>query len=162
MDLKNSIEAILYASREPVSLADMAIILREDRETVSRALRSLISDYRKRDSALRIARTGIRYKLQLKEEYYEIAMPVAEPEFSQKEVAVLGFIASNPDVRRGLLRDFFGENYMEPVNSLRRAGMIRSAKYRNTELFSVTKKFYKHFHVSKEQIEDLSDGETEQ
>ncbi len=162
MDLKSSIEAILYASKEPVSLNDISIILKEGKDAVAKALRSLISDYRKRNGALRITRTGIRYKMQLRDEFYDIALPVAEPEFSQKEVSILGFIASNPEVRRGLLRDYFGEKYAEPVQRLKRAGMIKSEKYRNTELYSVTKKFYKHFNVSREQIENISDGDTEQ
>lgn len=162
MDLKSSVEALLYASKDPVSISDMAIILKEDKEAVSKAVRSLISDYRKRKSALKIARLGIRYKMELREEYHDIALPVAEPEYSQREMAILGFIASNPDVRRGILRDFFGEKYMEPVARLRRDGFIKSEKYRNTELYTVTKKFFKHFNISKEQIENISDGEEEQ
>ncbi len=162
MDLKSSVEALLYASKEPVSISDMAIVLREDREAVAKALRSLVSDYRKRKTALKIARTGIRYKMELREEYHDIAIPVAEPEFSQKEMAVLGFIASNRNVRRGLLREYFGERYMDQVSRLRKEGLIRSEKYRNTELYSVTKKFYRHFNVSREQIENISDGDTEQ
>lgn len=160
MDLKSSVEALLYASKDPISVADMAVMLQEDRESIGKALRSLINEYRKRDTALKVARSGIRYKIELREEYHDIALPVAEPEFSQKEMAVLGFIASNPDARRGLLRDYFGEKYMDQVTRLRKEGLIRGEKWRNTELFSVTKKFYKHFNVSKEQIENISDSDT--
>lgn len=162
MDLKSSVEAILYASKAPISINDVAILLKEDRNSVARALRSLITDYRKRSTALKIVRTGIRYKMQLKDEFYEIALPVAEPEFSQKEVDILGFIASNPQVMRGVIREYFGERYIDSIIHLKRTGMIKSEKYRNTELFSVTKKFYKHFSVSKEQIENISDSDVEQ
>lgn len=162
MELKSSVEALLYASKDPVSITDMAIILKEDKEAVAKALRSLTSEYNRRKSSLMISRSGIRYKMELRDEYHDIAFPVSEPEYSQKELSILGFIASNPGIRRGLLRDFFGEKYMEPVMKLKKDGLIKSDKYRNTELYNVTKKFYKHFNVSQEQIEDMAEGEKEE
>ncbi len=154
MDLKSSVEALLYASKEPISVSDISMITGATKEEVSKALKSLIREYSKRETSLRISRTGVRYKIQLKDEYHDIVMGVAEPEFSQEETRMLGLIASNSDVIRGVLRENFGQDYDQIVEKLKRAGFIKSRKYRNTELFRVTRKFYSHFHVSSDDIQE--------
>lgn len=162
MDLKSSVEALLYASKEPISVSDISMITGASKEDVGKALRSLIREYSKRETSLRISRTGIRYKIQLKDEYHDIAMGVAEPEFSQEETRMLGLIASNSDVIRGVLRDNFGPDYDQMVEKLKKAGLIRSRKYRNTEIFRVTRKFYSHFHLSHQDIEEAQKDITDE
>jgi segregation and condensation protein B len=159
MDLRGRIEAILYASEHPVSVSDMAQILNEDQNLVNRELRKLSRSLDERNSALCVKRSGIRYKIQLRKEYLETVIPVAEPEFRSDELLLITYIAAHPDCKRGDLRNNFGEDYAETVEKFLKLGLINSAKYRNTELYRITKKFYSYFNISENDIrQTIKDG----
>ncbi len=156
MDLRLSVEALLFASREPLSVLDISLLLGADKTSVGRALRSLIAEYRKRDGSITISRVGISYRMQLKKEYADIALPVAETEFSQRELSFLGYIAANEGVLRGNLKKRFQKDFQEILTKLRKAGMVRTEKYRNTERLFTTKRFFKYFGIKPQNISRIS------
>ncbi len=39
------------------------------------------------------------------------------------------------------------------IHSLKRTGFIKSIKYRNTEIYELTNKFYKYFNMEKNKIQ---------
>ena len=155
MDLKSRIEALLYATEYPLSVSDISIMLMVDKDDITRSMKQLIKEYGKRETALAIVRSGFRYKMQLKDQYVEDVMPVTEREFSKVELNILGYIAANPDCKKGDLSDSFGDRYREVVDNLKKKRLISSKKYRNTELYRVSRKFYSYFNVKKEKLESL-------
>ncbi len=155
MDVKLAVEALLFASKEPMSVGDMSIPLNEDKETVSKALRSLIKDYASRDTALRIAKIGIRYKMEVKDEYVEVAEPVSQPEFPKESQELLSMILTSDGLLRGEVTRRFGDSAEKLISDLKASRIITSEKYRNTEIFRIGKNFYKYFNVSREKVNDL-------
>ena len=160
MDLRARIEAILYASEHPVSISDMAQILNEDQNLVTKELRKLSRSLDERNSALYVKRSGIRYKIQLRKEYLETVIPVAEPEFRSEELLIITYIAAHPNCKRGDLRTNFGEDYGEAVEKFSKLGLISSEKYRNTDLYRITKKFYSYFNISENDIQKTIRNDT--
>lgn len=158
MNLKLSIEALLFASKEPMSINDIAIILRDSKENVSRALRSLSRDYSARETCLRIARSGIRYKMALKDDFVETALSVSEPEFPKEATEILSFIISSKTPMRGEIKRKFGDEAEKWLNDLKRRKIISSEKFRNTEIYSAGKYFYRYFDVSKKALDELVDS----
>jgi len=155
MDIKPRVEALLYATESPISISDMAIMLSADKDDVIKALKKLNREYNKNNSALEVVRNGFRYKLQLRKEYVQDVRSVSEREFTGQELQTLGFVAMNPDSKKGDLKINVGTRYPEYVESLKRKGMIYSRKFRNTELYNVTKKFYEYFDISKGKLQSL-------
>ncbi len=155
MDIKPRVEALLYATETPISISDMALMLSSNKDLVMKALKKLTREYNSNNSALEIMRNGFRYKLQLRKEYVQDVQSVSEREFSSTELQTLGYIAANSDTKKGDLKLAVGWRYMEQVESLKRKGMIYSRKYRNTELYNVTKKFYEYFDISKGKLHSL-------
>lgn len=155
MDIKPRVEALLYATETPISISDMSIMLSTDKEEVLKALKKLTREYNSKNSALEIMRNGFRYKLQLREEYVQDVRSVSEREFNPQELQTLGYIAMNPDSKKGDLKLNVGLHYLEFVDSLKKKGMIYSRKYRNTELYNVTKKFYEYFDISRGKLHSL-------
>ena len=155
MDIKPRVKALLYATESPISISDMAIMLSVDKEDVMKALRKLTREYNSNNSALEIMRNGFRYKLQLRKQYVQDVRSVSEREFTGPELQTLGFIAMNPDSKKGDLKINIGLHYPEFVESLKKKGMIYSRRYRNTELYNVTKKFYEYFDISKGKLHSL-------
>jgi chromosome segregation and condensation protein ScpB len=158
MNLKLAVEALLFASQEPMSVGDMSIPLKEDRDAVSKALRSLMKDYSSRETALRIAKIGIRYKMEVKEEYVEIAEFVSMPEFPKEAQELLSMVIRSDGILRGEVTRRFGERAERILSDLKKHKIIVSEKYRNTEIFRIGKNFYKYFKVSREQFSDMLDS----
>ena len=155
MDLKLAVEALLFASQEPMSVVDMSIPLNEEKDAVSKALRSLIKDYSSRETALRIAKIGIRYKMEVKEEFVDIAEPVSMPEFPKEAQELLSMVITANGLLRGEVTKRFGEKTERILSDLKKSKIIVAEKYRNTEIFRIGKNFYKYFKVSKEQVSDM-------
>lgn len=153
MNLEEKVEAILYASENPLSVNDMAMVLGEDKDMVMKALKVLIRDYRKRTTSLDIVRTGIRYKLQLKNEYSDLVTPVSKREISNLELRILGFVAANTDCLRGDIIQHFGERSRSPLEGLVHRKFLNARKYRNTEQYSVTREFYRYFNIGRKDLE---------
>lgn len=156
MELGEKIEAVLYASENPLSADDIAFALREDRIAVANALKKLIRDYKSRKTSLCIVRTGIRYKLQLKNEFSDIVIPVAKREMDSTEVEILGFVAANKGCKRGDIIQKFGERSRETLQRLKSRKFLSAKKYRNTELFSVTKEFFHYFNIDRKSLDRLA------
>ncbi len=154
MNLASRIEAILYASREPISISSIAEILGEGKTEVTRELRKLVKSYESRESALVILRTGRNYKMELRKEFRELVIPVSEPEFAPLEIDVISFIASHEGCSRTDLRRKFSSRFIEPVDRFRKEKMIAVEKKGNAEVFRVTKRFYTHFGVTPAEVKD--------
>ncbi len=154
MDLDEKVEAILYASESPMSVADIAMVLGENKDEIMKVMKSLIKSYRKRKTSLDIVRTGIRYKMQLKNEFSEIVTPVSKREISNLELKILGFVAANPECMRGDIVSHFGDRSRSPLEGLVHRKFLNARKYRNTELYSVTKEFYRYFNIDRKELEN--------
>ncbi len=153
MSLEEKVEAILYASENPLSIADIATVLSENKDEVMKALKALIKDYRKRPTSLDIVRNGIRYKMQLKNEFSDLVTPVSKREISNLELRILGFVAANPQCMRGDIVQHFGDRGRAPLEGLVHRKFLSARKYRNTELYSVTREFYRYFNINKSELE---------
>lgn len=158
MTLKLSVEALLFASKEPMSINDISIIVKDTKENVSKALRSLIRDYSSRETCLRITRAGIRYKMALKDEFVDTALAVSEPEFPREATEILSFILSSKSPMRGEIKRKFGDEAERWLIDLKRRKIITSEKFRNTEIYSAGRNLYKYFDVSKKTLNEMIDS----
>ncbi len=160
MNLTAKIEAILYASENPISVLFISEILGEDKANVSRELHKLVKAYNSRDTSLTITRIGKNYKIELKKEYNDVVVPVSQPEFSPSELEVITYIASREKCMKSDLRKRFGNRFQEPVDKFRKAHLIMARHEGRAEIFSVTRRFYSYFGITPKEIEDaLKPGE---
>ena len=152
MTISARIEALLYASENPLSVVEIASILNEEHSIVRKELQKLIRKSGDENSGLFIAKIGNRYKLTVKKEYQDIVGPVSASELNRTDLKVAGMIATRERTIKGDLRRSLGDRYITSVKTLKEKGLITGKKERNTETFSVTPKFYKYFNVRKEEF----------
>ncbi|MCL4332324.1 MAG: SMC-Scp complex subunit ScpB [Candidatus Thermoplasmatota archaeon] len=152
MNLGSKIEAILYASKDPISVSSVADLLGEEKDSVAKELRKLKKSYESRDSALTITRTGKGYKLELRKNFIDLVIPVSDPEFTPSEIDVITFIASRGSCMKTDLRRRFGARFVEPLEKFRREKLVNMRKERNAEIYSVTKHFFTYFQVSPDEV----------
>lgn len=152
MTISARIEALLYASDNPLSIVEIASVLNEEHSVVRKELLKLIKKLSEETSGLFIAKIGNRYKLTVKKEYQDIVGPVSASELNRTDLKVAGIIATRERTIKGDLRRSLGDRYITSVKTLKEKGLITGKKEGNTESFSVTPKFYKYFNVKKEEF----------
>jgi segregation and condensation protein B len=152
MELRGKIEAILFATEEPIGIVEISSILMADSEEVKKELNKIIKEYKKSEQPMEVIITGKKYRMGLKPEYREVAYPVAKKEINGDEMEAMTIILNGEKVMRGALREKFGERADKIVTNLKKMGFVKSEKYRNTEIYQLTNKFYKYFGVNKNQI----------
>jgi segregation and condensation protein B len=149
VDIQKKIEAILFAAEEPVGLTELSSILLEDQSVVKKELRKLIKEYSERDTSITISTLGKKYRMILKSDYSDIVKDVSKPELTNEQIKLLTLILNKDKTMKGEVREKFKVQSDFLIHSLKKGGFIKSLKYRNTEIYQLTGKFYKYFNIEK-------------
>ncbi len=161
MGIDEKLEALLFASEEPLSLTELSSILLESQDEVKKSLKRLIKSYESRNTSIVISVTGKKYKMTLKSEFNEVVSPVATPELSKEELKALTLIVNSKKAMKGEVNEKLHKRADAVITNLKKLGFIKSEKYRNTEIYKLTGKFYKYFNVKKGVQLDTTKGEEE-
>ncbi|MGP6220687.1 SMC-Scp complex subunit ScpB [Caldiplasma sukawensis] len=145
-EVEKKVEAILFASGYLMQVNEIASICGEDSEDVGKAIKKLTKEYAKRDTSIEIKKVGKKYRMELKDEYKNIAMQVARPEIDHDGLKLLSVINSGIDTV-GRVKDAVGKNFELALMKVREMGFIKLEKYRNTEKIILTRKFYSYFNI---------------
>lgn len=131
MDIKEAtmaIEAILFASGEPVPVERIAEVLELDKPTAIKLLLSLGDKLENADSALQIVRMEDKFQLCSKKQFGDVirrAMDMRKnAPLSQASLEVLAIIAYNQPVTKSFLEQVRGVDCSGVVNSLSVKGLI--------------------------------------
>ena len=149
LQLKAAIEAILFASGDPVSAERIALILDSDRDTILQLGRELAEEYETRRRGIRLVRLGDALQLHSAPEYaLEITRALEQrraPRLSQASLEVLAIVAYFQPVTRAYIEQMRGLDSSYTVGVLTDRGLIepcghleavgRPTLYRTTDLF---------------------------
>ena len=127
-ELKAAIEAVLFASGEPVTLSRMAEALELDAETTLRLLEDLANEYAMRGGGLRILKLDNSYQMSTAPAY---AQPVRRAldlrrntPLSQAAMEVLAIVAYNQPVTRAFVDQVRGVDCGAVMQGLSAKGLI--------------------------------------
>jgi segregation and condensation protein B len=143
------IEAILFASGDPVSEDRLCEVTEIDRTTLSGLMAELSERYRDADRGIRIVKLNQSYQLCTKTEYESYIKRALEIKrntpLSQAAMEVLAVIAYNEPVTKGFVEQVRGVDSSQTVNNLVEKGLVEEAGrldvpgrpilYRTTEHF---------------------------
>ena len=147
--LKRAIEAILFASGDPVSIQRIALVLDSDPDAVLSAGMELAEEYERGERGIRLVRLNDSLQLHSAPEYaLEITRALEQrraPKLSQASLEVLAIVAYFQPVTRAYIEQMRGLDSSYTVGVLTDRGMIepcghleavgRPTLYRTTELF---------------------------
>lgn len=143
------IEAILFASGEPVELDKIAEASGIEAEIVTRLINQLNDRYEENESALNIVRLGNSYQLATRKEFGDYIKSALENKrktpLSPAAMEVLTIIAYNQPVTKGFIEQVRGVDSSSVVNSLVEKKLLEEAgridvpgkpiAYRTTDTF---------------------------
>lgn len=122
------LEAMLFASGDPIDASKLAEVLDIDIETVTKMLGYLGASYDERESGLMLIRVDNKYQICTREEHSEEVRKLLEirknTPLSNAAFEVLAIIAYNKTVTKSFIEQVRGVDCSGPVSSLVQKGLI--------------------------------------
>ncbi len=149
IEMKHAIEAILFASGEPVSAERISLVLDSDKDTVLEAGLELAEEYEKERRGFRVVRLNDSLQLHSAPEHATVITRALEqrraPKLSQASLEVLAIVAYFQPVTRAYIEQMRGLDSSYTVSVLAERGLIepcghleavgRPTLFRTTDLF---------------------------
>ena len=160
--LRGSLEALLFAAGEPLSVAKLAEIMQLDKPQVWELLSLLERDYEDEKRGLYLRKVAEGYQLCTKEQHYELIKQLArsqEMKLSNAAMETLAIIAFKQPVTRSEMEAIRGVKVDGVVNTLLEYGLISEAGRKDSIghpiLYGTTDKFLITFGLNS--LKDLPD-----
>lgn len=155
-NLKNILEALLFAAGDPISTRELAESLDVDRGDVMRALDELAQEYAQQMRGIRLVFMDDKVQMSTREMYAptveDVLAPIRIQSLTQSAIEVLSIVAYKQPVTRGEIADIRGVRSDYVIGSLLRKGLIREAGKKDTighpTLFRTTDLFLRDFNLS--------------
>ena len=164
--LKTIIEAILFASDQPVSADRLADAAGEDVAVgmVKKAVEELLADYDAQGRAFTIEEVAGGYQLFTRPEYNKYLKPLVrarqQARLTQAALETLAIIAYKQPVARAEVEDIRGVACGDMIRALMEKGLVRiagrSEQIGRALLYGTTKKFLQAFGLGS--VKDLPDS----
>jgi segregation and condensation protein B len=127
-DLKGAIEAILFASGDPVEVKKIAEVLSIDKKTTERLIQSLSDEYLSKDKGIEILKLEDKYQMCTKSKYGKYVRDIMNQKrnipLSQAALEVLAIIAYNEPVTKAYLEQIRGVDCSGVIGGLVLRGLI--------------------------------------
>jgi len=162
------IEAALFVSarfldtKELVELTDINPLM------LGELLSKIKEDYEKKDSAIEIIHKDNLWKMDLKQEYFNLINKLAtgDAEFSKAEQETLAIIAYKQPVKQSVIIKIRGNKAYDHIKNFLEMGLVRGKRAGHTLDLSLSEGFYDYFHIEKksgekEGLENKSPADSE-
>jgi len=149
------IEAALFSAGRPLRVSEIENATGIGKDTIRKALKKLISEYKKSDTAMEIAKVSGKYVMQLKEDYAQPAEMLAKTEIPKKYLKTASLIAYHQPIKQSDLVEMVGPRVYEHVKALHDIGLISAKPYGATKKLAITKKFLEYFGIDAKKPEEI-------
>lgn len=167
---KAVIEALIFASSEPVTLREIGEILAVNEHTVKQLVTDLTQEYKECRRGMQIVEVAGGYQFVTSSEYADFVeklkkVPRPSP-LSQAALETLAIIAYKQPITRAEIEALRGVRVESSLTTLLERGLIQEAGRKDSPgrpiLYTVTGRFLKHFGLKSlddlPRIEDWNDG----
>ncbi len=147
---KRLVESVLFSAGNPVSIKDIKEATSLTTSKIKKTLEELIDDYnvsRKNITSLEIIKAGEKFTMQVKKNFADQSIMIAEPEIETNLLKTLTLIAFHQPLKQSNLRRMIGTKAYDHVDELTALKLIHSKKYGSTELLTTTKLFPEYFGI---------------
>jgi len=147
-DLKNKVEALLFASGKFMSDENLSLILGEEVKSVKKVLKELKKDYDERDHSLMLTPEGNTWKINVREKYLDIVRKiVADTELPKSVLQTLAVIAWKSPVLQSEIVKIRSNKSYEHIAQLEEMGFVVKEPEGRSYILKVTEKFFEYFDV---------------
>jgi segregation and condensation protein B len=149
MDLKNKLEALLFASGRKMDLDELARLVKvRDRKVIKDKLIELKKEYETRESPIIVIEEGEHWKLTTHEKFIQIVRQInTHTELSKTIMETLAVIAWKQPMLQSDVINIRTNKAYDHIKELREMGFVVKERYGRTYLLKLTQKFFEYFDV---------------
>ena len=149
ISLPARLEAVLYLKGKPLTLSEMAELVKETEALTEQALFELMAGYSQRDTALEINEKKGKYSLQLKTGLGELVKNLLPVDMTGATLRTLGTIALKKRILQSELVDLRGSGAYEHIKDLVEKDFVERKRQREGRSYWLTlsEKFHRTFSV---------------
>lgn len=157
-----TLEAILFAAPNPLSIEELAKLSKIDEEKVKQLITLLRARYHGPEHGIMLSEAG-GYRLMVKHEYLERVVAFTKTDLSKGLLRVLSIIAYHEPVKQSDIVKIIGNRTYEYVKHLEQLNFVKFERKGRTKMLSTTPHFESYFSVNKEELKKaLADVEKSQ
>lgn len=157
MELKNQIEAILFAAGKKVTYEELSKLCNVQISEIKNALQEMKTEYEQKNSSLLLTEESDGWKLTVREKYLPIVQKMLpETELPKSILETLAVIAwRHPALQSEIIKIRTNKAY-EHIKELEERGFITKEKKGRSYLIKVTSKFHEYFEIpNKEKLKEI-------
>lgn len=163
--LRNKIEAMLFASSDPISVEDIAKAVKIKPELVSSIVEEINKLYTGRDAPIYIKNDNYKFKFHVKDFYLPFVKKIVTSlELPKSLMETLAVIAWKYPISQADLIKLRTNKAYDHLTSLEEAGFILREKYGRTKKIKLSSKFFDYFDLpegkDKNAIRNLVSGKS--
>ena len=155
-ELHNSIEAMLFASGNPVKISGIANVFEISEEDAEKLMSEFLSAYNFRNTGLRIIKIEDSYQICTRTEHFDVIrkllLPTKYPDLSKAALEVLSIVAYNQPVIKSVIEQVRGVDCSGVINKLLSRELIEERGRHNSPgkpiLYGTTQEFLRCFGLS--------------
>lgn len=146
-DLKNQIEALLFASGRKMTLDELKIHLNVSSvQTIKDAVSELQKEYEQRESPVMLVQEGDSWKLTTREKYLSMVRKInPNTELTKTMMETLAVIAWKQPITQSEVIAIRTNKAYEHIAELEKMGFLVKEKYGRTYMLKLTQKFFDYF-----------------
>ncbi len=157
------IEAALFVSARFLEVKELVGLTDVNPLMIQELLLKLKESYELNDSAIEIIHKDDLWKMDLKQEYFNLINKLAtgDAEFTRAEQETLAIIAYKQPVKQSVIIKIRGNKAYEHIKNFLDMGLVKSKRAGHTLDLSLSEGFYDYFHVEKKKKESGNGEESE-
>jgi len=141
------VESALFSAGRPLSIEDIHDATGLQKEDIRACIQKLQKDYRRRDTVIDISRIGDKFAMQLKPEFAEHAVRLANMEIPVRLLKTLALIAYHQPIKQSALSEIAGAKAYDHIKELAELGMIKKRPLGRTIELTTTRRFLEYFGI---------------
>ena len=154
-NLKNILEAILFASGDPLSISVLGSSLEIDIKDVSSAIAELQNEYKENNRGISVVVMDSAVQMTTNEAYAnlveEVLSPIRSEKLTKSAIEVLSIVAYRQPITRGEIAEIRGVRSDYLINTLLKKNLIRECGRKDAlghpSLFATTEIFLRDFNL---------------
>lgn len=156
MDLKNQIEAILFAAGKRVELSEISKLTKAQESAIKQAISELLQKHNLESSPLLLTEENNGWKLTVKEDYLPLVQTiVTETELDKSTMETLAVIAWKYPILQSEVIKMRTNKAYEHLSTLEEAGFVERVKFGRTKKIKLTDKFFTYFSLPNHSTEEF-------
>lgn len=148
------VEAALFMANEPITIEDLAKILKISPEQVGQIIHQLKEELTSSGHGIHLLESSAGWQIRVKPEYVQSVRHLTPyQELSRGLLRVLALVAYKQPITQSEIVKVIGNRAYEYVKRLEERGLIRTTKFGRTKALIATKEFANYFGI--ESPEDI-------